>query len=243
MNKVTVQALMSSGSRILKLCGASAALVVIVVLLMSFKAPSVRAGEESGHDRDDSRIKIGFAIAPVPLNLKGKDKELVGLGSYIVNAQADCNGCHSQGPQTEYTPTGNPYTLSPPFSGKQQVNSATYLGGGRDFGPYPGLAHLYSRNLTPDKTGRPAGGLTYRQFYTVLRTGKDYDNLHPTCTGAPNGACIPAPFNGALLQVMPWPVQQHMTDRDIHAIYEYLSAIPCIDTVVAGAPYLQNECK
>jgi hypothetical protein len=25
---------------------------------------------------------------------------------------------------------------------------------------------------------------------------------------------------------MPWPVYQSMSDRDLHAIYEYLSAIP-----------------
>ena len=239
MNKA-VQTLLCSGRRILKACGAAAGFVAIVVLLLSFKTPSARAGE--GPDDESSKIRIGYAIAPVPLNVEGKNRALVGLGSYIVNAQADCNGCHSAGPQTEYTPTGNPYLLSPPFSGKEKINPATYLGGGRDFGPYPGLAHLYSRNLTPDKTGLAAGGMTYEEFHTVLRTGKDYDNLHPTCTGAPNGACVPPPFNGALLQVMPWPVQQHMTDRDIRAIYEYLSSIPCINTVVAGAPYLENEC-
>jgi hypothetical protein len=124
----------------------------------------------------------------------------------------------------------------------RQVNPATYLGGGSDFGPFPGLVHLYSRNLTPDKTGRPAGGMTYKQFLTVIRTGKDDDHLHPTCTGAPDGTCIPAPFNGDLLQVMPWPTFQSLTDHDIQAIYEYLSTIPCIDTVVAGAPILRNSC-
>ncbi len=243
MIKVALQALWSNRSRTLKLCGASAALVAVVVL-MSFKTSVARAGE--GPDSEESKIRIGFAIAPVPLNLEGKNRSLVGLGSYIVNAQGDCNGCHSQGPQTEYLPTGNPTLLRPPsgpYQGKEQVNPATYLGGGRDFGPFPGLAHLYSRNLTPDKSGRPEGGATFQQFYTILRTGKDFDNIHPTCTGAPNGACVPAPFNGALLQVMPWPVYRHMTDRDIRAIYEYLSAIPCINTTIAGAPYLENQCQ
>ena len=27
---------------------------------------------------------------------------------------------------------------------------------------------------------------------------------------------------------MPWPVFHNMTDRQIQAIYEYLSAIPCV---------------
>jgi hypothetical protein len=33
-----------------------------------------------------------------------------------------------------------------------------------------------------------------------------------------------------LLQVMPWPVYRHLTDHDLRAIYEYLRAIPPIDT-------------
>jgi hypothetical protein len=229
---------------LLSLMGISAAITVAVVLTMTLKTPRIHAGEDDNQDK--SKIAIGFSIAPVPLNLKGKDKALVGLGSYIVNASADCNGCHTMNAQTEYVPTGDPYLLRPPqgpFTGMRQVNPATYLGGGSDFGPFPGLVHLYSRNLTPDKTGRPAGGLTYKQFLTVIRTGKDYDHLHPTCTGAPDGTCIPAPFNGNLLQVMPWPTFQSMTDHDIQAIYEYLSTIPCIDTVVAGAPILRNSCQ
>ena len=232
-----------------KLLGASAALVAITVLLLSVKTPRVSAGPESERDQDESKVRIGFEIAPVPLNFKGKDRRLVGLGSYIVNAQADCNGCHSQGPATEYIGPGNPYLLAPPhgpFAGTQQVNPATYLGGGRDFGPFGSkseLLHLYSRNLTPDKTGLPEGGHTFEEFLTILRTGKDYDHVHPNCTGAPDGTCLLPPFNGDVLQVMPWPVQQNMTDHDIRAIYEYLSAIPCIDTDIPGAPILRNDCK
>ena len=44
---------------------------------------------------DESQIQRGFEIAPVPLNLKGKNRALVGLGSYIVNAQGGCNDCHT----------------------------------------------------------------------------------------------------------------------------------------------------
>ena len=85
------------------------------------------------HDQDDedSEVRIGFEIAPVHLNLAGKNRELVGLGSYIVNAQADCNGCHSAGPATEFAPGGNPY-----FNQPTKVNPDTYLGGGRDFVEY-----------------------------------------------------------------------------------------------------------
>jgi hypothetical protein len=41
---------------------------------------------------------------------------------------------------------------------------------------------------------------------------------------------------------MPWPVFQYMTDRQLEAIYEYLSAIPCIDTIIPGQPQLRNDC-
>jgi hypothetical protein len=228
---------------------ASVTLFAIAVSLMLFKTPRVSAGPESERDQDESKVEIGLSIAPVHLNFERRDRRLVGLGSYIVNAHADCNGCHSQGPATEYVGPGNPYLLSPPdgpYTGTPQVNAATYLGGGRDFGPFGSkseLLHLYSRNLTPDKTGRPAGGRTFEQFLTILRTGKDYDQVHPNCTGAPDGTCLLPPFNGDVLQVMPWPVHQNMTESDIRAIYEYLSAIPCIDTDIVGAPVLRNDCN
>ena len=32
--------------------------------------------------------------------------------------------------------------------------------------------------------------------------------------------------DGGLLQVMPWPIYRHMSDRELRAIYEYLRAIP-----------------
>jgi hypothetical protein len=46
-----------------------------------------------------------------------------------------------------------------------------------------------------------------------------------------------------LFQIMPWPIDKNMSDHDIRAIYEYLSAIPCIDTNIPGAPaILRNDC-
>jgi hypothetical protein len=62
----------------------------------------VRAQSGGNQGNDYVKIQQGFAIAPVPLNLVGKDPALVGLGSYIVNAQADCNGCHTLSPSVEY---------------------------------------------------------------------------------------------------------------------------------------------
>lgn len=172
---------------------------------------------DDDRDGDAAKIQRGFEIAPVPLNLERKNRALVGLGSYIVNAVGECNGCHSAGPQTQFAPGGNPY-----FGQPEVTNPATYLGGGRDFGPYPSPAspiHIISRNLTPDQTGLPIGGDSFEEFRHTIRTGIDPDLLHPV---------LPAPFDGTLLQIMPWPAYRNMTDRDLRAIYEYLSAIPCV---------------
>ena len=54
----------------------------------------------------EERVARGFKIAPVPLNLAGLDRNLVGLGSYIVNAQGGCNDCHTNPP---YAPGGDPF--------------------------------------------------------------------------------------------------------------------------------------
>src|SRR2546425_4037726 len=95
--------------------------------------------------------------------------------------------------------------------------------------------------LTPDKTGLPSGGDTFEEFRQIMRTGVDFDHLHPTCPGVPDATCVPAPFNGNLLQVMPWPNFQNMTDNDLRAIYEYLRAIPCIEGPPAPDP-LHHDC-
>jgi hypothetical protein len=213
------------------------------VIWLAASIPIVSTVHADDDDGEDWKVERGFAIAPVPLNLAGKERRLVGLGSYIVNAQIDCNGCHTQNTATEFIPTGNPYLLRPPFTGKKKVNPGTYLGGGNDFGPLiPGSAHIVSRNLTPDRTGLPEGGHTFEQFREILRTGTDFDHQHPTCSGAPNENCIPPPFNGDLLQIMPWPTFQEMSERDLRAIYEYLSAVPCIAGPPAPSP-LHNNCE
>lgn len=210
---------------------------VTAVAFLLYLAPCAKAQQVSD---PETQLKIlrGYQTAPVPLNLTGRDTTLVGLGSYIVNISGECNGCHSQGPANEFANGGNPY-----FGQAAKVNPATYLGGGRDFGAFPDPAgnfpHIVSRNLTPDKTGLPAGGDTLAQFISTIRTGMDPDHLHPTCMGAPDGKCIPAPFNGDLLQIMPWPAYASLTDTDLKAVYEYLSAIPCLE---GGPNESPNRC-
>ena len=222
--------------QLLKIVGSFTAIAVIVVIGMLTTSPR---GHASSEGNEQVEIQRGFAIAPVPLNLEGKNRDLVGLGSYIVNAQGDCNGCHSAGPATEFAMGGNPY-----FGQPTKVNPATYLGGGRDFGPFPapGFPNIISRNLTPDKTGRPEGGRTFEEFVQIIRTGADLDHLHPTCSPTVTTNCIPPPFDGNLLQIMPWPVYKNMTNHDLRAVYEYLSAVPCIEGPPAPS-ILHNDCQ
>jgi hypothetical protein len=263
--------------------GAILVLGVIAVAGLLSTSPTVQA-QSNENNGEEQLVHIGYAIAPVPLNLEGKNRDLVGLGSFIVNAQADCNGCHTAGapPNFNYANNGNPYFLSQPLGTK--TDPTTYLAGGSPFGqavpssaaiggfpsgsvppsyppdgypidpttgfPYAGPV-IISRNLTPDKNGRPEGH-TLSEFKEILRTGKDFDNIHPTCLSDsdPNialGICVPPPVDGSKLQVMPWPVFHNMTDHQIEAIYEYLRAIPCIDNTFspspAGAPNeLRNDC-
>lgn len=195
---------------------------------------SSRGSAKDDNDREQderSKIQIGFRANPVMLNMAGKDRELVGLGSYIVNVGSDCNGCHSKGPATEYL--GNPALFAPPSLTAHQikrVNTATFLGGGRDFSGFPAPnspLHIYSRNLTPDVTGRAEGGHSFSDFRQIMRTGIDFDGIHPTCpTAVQTSNCVPYPFDGSLLQVMPWPAYQEMTNHDLRAIYEYRASIP-----------------
>ena len=120
----------------------------------------VSTGARADDERDDmnSLVKRGFEIVPlgVHLNLRGKNRALVGLGSYIVNTNG-CNDCHTH---PEFVPGGNPFLGQP-----EMINFSVYLSGGRQFGPV-----LSSANITPDSTGKPAG-LTLKEFITTLRTG------------------------------------------------------------------------
>jgi hypothetical protein len=211
------------------------------IALVALSAGAARLAAGGPSDEEERKVELGLRIAPVPLNMTGKDRNLVGLGSYIVNAQGDCNGCHSTSTQEEYVFGGIPYFGQRPTV----VNPSGYLGGGQDFGtldPLGQTAHIVSRNLTPDKTGRPEGGHTFEEFRKIIRTGVDMDHAHPTC--APNQAdtsrCVPPPFDGNLLQIMPWPTYQNMTDHDLRAIYEYLSAVPCVTGPPTGLRH--NDC-
>lgn len=151
-------------------------------------------------DAENERAQRGLAMSPVQLNAGyGKTRFLVGLGSYLVNSVGGCNDCHTN---PSYAAGGDP------FRGEAtKVNAANFLAGGVKFGPFT------SRNLTPDpKRNNLPGGMSLTDFIKIMRTGTDRDSLHAQIS--------------PLLQVMPWPVYAKMSDRDLLAIYLYLSAIP-----------------
>jgi hypothetical protein len=113
-----------------------------------------------------------------------------------------------------------------------------FLAGGRCFGAF------MSRNLTPNDYGLPRG-LSEEEFIKVMRTGVDIScdftrpkNKQPIYDGVPDPVCQnPDPnlppgtvpgvtYNPEVLQTMSWPTYHSMTDRDLKAIYAYLSALP-----------------
>ena len=186
-------------SRSFKMLGAG---IAVAIVLMSVQGGFAKDKEKDKDDEaSDSRIRQGFLIAPVQLDFNRRNRALVGLGSYLVNS-GGCNDCHTNPP---FLAGGNPFLGQPTV-----VNAAGYLAGGQAFGPF------ISRNLTPKPdTGLPAG-LTFEQFLHTIRTGQDLDNAPPHVPSAAND----------LLQVMPWVAFRNLTDHDLRAIYEYLSAIP-----------------
>lgn len=120
------------------------------------------AAQQLQADKLPSKIwKRGLAIAPVALNLTGKDKVPVGEGSYLVNTM--CVDCHTS---PAFEPGGDPFSGQP-----EKINATNYLAGGEHFGPFT------SANITPDSKGLPAG-LTLEQFKQMIRTGFAPDR-HP----------------------------------------------------------------
>lgn len=185
------------------------ACAAVALTTWAFMNPSsVKA--QTAPSYDAARVAKGLEITPVNLDFTGKDRNQVGYGSYLVNAVAGCNGCHTN---------PNYKVGNDPFQGKPKVvNAAGYLAGGVVFGPFT------SRNITPSAVGPTTGSLA--NFKLTLRTGVDLRKLHTPIS--------------PLLQVMPWPEHQDMTDSDIEAIFAYLTAIPCVE---GGPDEKPNRCK
>jgi hypothetical protein len=176
--------------------------------------PAGADGKDGANGNDvilSEAARLGLTLSEVPVDLTdltGDEVESVGRGSYLVNAVADCKGCHN---------------------GTDNKGNTLFLAGNVDF-PIGGFdsngapctignsgcvdSHVFTRNLTPDKT--TGLKLSEEQFVTALRTGRDYKDS----TGATS------------LIVMPWPQLRWMTDRDLRDIYHYLRKIPAVSNAV-----------
>lgn len=141
-------------------------LILLSALTVAAAATAAQRMNASSADAStagrESQIERGFAIAPVTLDLRGKNRNLVGLGSYLVNAAGACNDCHTNPP---YAPGGDPHQGQ-----TKQINTANYMGGGMMFGP------VEAANISPDAHGLPASH-TFPLFVEIMRTG--YSHHHP----------------------------------------------------------------
>jgi hypothetical protein len=136
---------------------ATACLALTATAVVADDSAQEQATRAAASESLASRVAVGYRINPVELRLRGKNRLLVGLGSYLVNAASGCNDCHTH---PSFAPGGDP------FKGETEIiNAAQFLAGGRKFGP------ITSSNITPDENGLPAG-LTFEEFEQVLRTGE-----------------------------------------------------------------------
>jgi len=170
------------------------------------RGPAGEAGPPGPAVIVSEAARQGLSVAPVPLNLTGlasSQVELVGNGSYIVNALADCPSCHGAAPA--YLGGG----CAAPDGGPPACTGITFA--------TPGFT-VTARNLTPDPT--TGLQLTEAQFISAIRTGADY---HGVVAGA-------SPTQSLL--VMPWVTFRWMSLHDLRSVYAYLRAIPAVSNAV-----------
>jgi mono/diheme cytochrome c family protein len=138
-------------------------------------------------------------------------------GQYLVTV-GGCNDCHTP---MKMTPVGPVPDMDRMLSGhpEGQADPTGTLGktdmiiSGADLTAFTlAFGTVYTRNLTPDKTG--LADWTEAQFIKTLRTG------HHQGDGR------------ALLAPMPWPNFAQMTDDDLKAVWAFLRSIKPIKNTV-----------
>jgi len=153
----------------------------------------------------------GLAISPVVLDAPGErgaddgrlDRSL-GVGSYVANALAHCNDCHTH---PDRTPDG------------AHVNTASFLTGGTVFTTPPPLRPLtgYVRATSANLQGSNHGffqeaGDSFARFQAIIRTGTLVDETPPRPLAFP--MMLVAPNLAKLLE------------PDLRAVYDYMKAVP-----------------
>jgi hypothetical protein len=100
---------------------ALAACTAGVIIFAGMQLVSMRVQADDNESESDAQLAaIGLRIAPKFINLKGKDRTLVGLGSFIVHGQADCTAVTAPIRQTSSRyraiPTFSPLSTTRPNS-------------------------------------------------------------------------------------------------------------------------------
>jgi mono/diheme cytochrome c family protein len=163
-----------------------------------------------------TELRAAHAQAPVAKAAPNKAEQLK-RGEYLVTI-GGCHDCHTPmkmtpfGPMPDFTrslsghppnapePTGTPGKTDMALTGSDLTSWRM---------PY---GVVYSRNITPDKSG--IGDWTEAQFIKTLRVGRHQGEGRP------------------ILAPMPWPNAAAMTDEDLKAVYAYLKSIKPINNPV-----------
>jgi hypothetical protein len=134
----------------------------------------------------------------------GRSGRSVGLGSYIVNAFAHCNDCHTHPDRT---------------ANGSKVNTASFLTGGTVFATPPPLKPIlkYVRATSANLLGSAHGFFqepddSYARFRSIIKTGTLVDETPPRPLAFPMN--LVAPNLAKLLE------------DDLRAVYDYAKAVP-----------------
>jgi hypothetical protein len=178
---------------------------------------------------DPNNLMRGLAIRPLdaPADLDARsaqDVAAIGRGSYLVNAIAHCNECHTN-------PSRNT-NVAPSDPAFMRVNTAHYLTGGGVFQVPPPLAPRIhqERTMASNLTGKSHGFLnepdtTFELFVGMMSSGMKIDETPPAALGWP----------------MPSDAFQNMTLEDLAAIWTYLKTIPPIQSTGTDAADKQTQ--
>jgi hypothetical protein len=180
-----------------------AALILISITSTASLADDQDQDRDGRGDRiSSSVVQQGSQISPIPfdkLNLAGKDRALVALGSYLVNGVGDCNGCHTfprflrpGGTVPNTNPVGNA-TGNVAGLGSNPKYGNPYLDSPGDEQPLNGQLQA---NVNADTTHglvthTPAGTAIY-QYNHFLAGGRCFGffmsrNITPDDSGKPRG--------------------------------------------------------
>jgi hypothetical protein len=162
---------------------------------------------------------VGFAVigAATTVAAKPAKEDPVKRGAYLVTV-AGCNDCHTPMKMTPIGPmpdmdrmlSGHPEGQPDP-TGTLGKSDLVLTGPDLTGFKFP-FGMVYTRNLTPDKTG--LGEWTEAQFIKTMRTGKHQGE------------------GRAILPPMPWSDFGQMPDEDLKAVWAYLRSLKPIKNTV-----------